>query len=522
MKASPLVAIYCQVYNTEQYLPQCIESVLSQTYSNFRFTLIDNASTDRSADILRDYAARDDRIRLIHMVENTRAIWLRTAWKEKNSEYDYLANIDSDDWWEPDYLEQLIFFLEQNDLDLAVTGTYQYIEDRQISQIMRKLEHPIVLTQRQFAQNYPAFWTFPSTGWGCVMKVKLYQKTDVKNVTEKRYPFGTDTMATLQYIKQCSRIGIDNSALYHYRIHPQGLSCQYSPRRFDANIACYEQIKDFLELHHTFDYQKQEWLKRVHLFSMIATLNLLRDSALSDNEKLNECVRIVTHPLTATALTNDCSERKQWFDIMWEIVLSTFCGGKLCDGTNLDTVLRFLAPQCCGAVQVENLTLFVREPALWKALRKDDREQLTDAVLGLISRKQYTKQYDLGKMLYAVIPEDSLLSGTSDTRFFREYAAECALILKSRYLDALDGMTGLLLQRKKLYDEERFLNLYLTIAAMTEQTAAFVFGKLQLARFYLKANRLPECRGIVEDLMEAGVDNDEMDELRRELEAAKE
>lgn len=520
MKASPLVAIYCQVYNTEQYLPQCIESVLSQTYSNFRFTLIDNASTDLSADILRDYAARDDRIRLIHMAENTRGIWLRTAWKEKNSEYDYLANIDSDDWWEPDYLGRLIFFLEQNDLDLAVTGTYQYIEDRQISQIMRKLEQPVVLTQRQFAQNYPALWTFPSTGWGCVMKVKLYQKTDVESITEKRYPFGTDTMATLQYIKQCSRIGIDNSALYHYRIHPQGLSCQYSPRRFDANIACYEQIKDFLELHHTFDHQKQEWLKRVHLTSMLATLQLLRDAKILGDEKVAECARIAAHPLTAVALTNDCDERKQWYALMRGIVFHGLSSNAFSDVESLRTVLKVLSPRCYGAVQSENLGLFARVSFLFDSLQKDDWEQLVCQLMELIVQKRYSKQYDLGQMLGGLVPVKTPLEGMTDTRFFREYADICMLVLSENYSAALEQMTGLLLDGEKLYAVEAFLKLYLSLAALEEQAPAFLFGKMRLAWFYLRQGRLKECRAAVAELVEMGLDDEELTALRRELEDA--
>jgi glycosyltransferase involved in cell wall biosynthesis len=62
----PLVSVVSPFYNTDAYLAECIESVLAQTYPRFEYVLLDNASTDRSAEIAERYAARDPRIRLLH------------------------------------------------------------------------------------------------------------------------------------------------------------------------------------------------------------------------------------------------------------------------------------------------------------------------------------------------------------------------------------------------------------------------------------------------------------------------
>jgi len=64
LTARPLVSILTPVYNGAAFLTQCIDSVLAQTYEHWEYVLVDNASTDGTADILRDYAARDDRIRV--------------------------------------------------------------------------------------------------------------------------------------------------------------------------------------------------------------------------------------------------------------------------------------------------------------------------------------------------------------------------------------------------------------------------------------------------------------------------
>lgn len=75
MKSSdPLVSIVTPVYNEEEFLAECIESVLAQTYSNWEYTIVDNCSTDASAEIARKYAAKDSRIRVTVNCKFLRAI----------------------------------------------------------------------------------------------------------------------------------------------------------------------------------------------------------------------------------------------------------------------------------------------------------------------------------------------------------------------------------------------------------------------------------------------------------------
>src|SRR5574337_914063 len=65
-REQPLVSVVTPFYDTDAFLGECIESVLAQTYRNFEYVLLDNASTDRSAEIAERYGARDARIRIFH------------------------------------------------------------------------------------------------------------------------------------------------------------------------------------------------------------------------------------------------------------------------------------------------------------------------------------------------------------------------------------------------------------------------------------------------------------------------
>lgn len=503
------VTVYTQVYNTKPYLEQCISSVLSQTHADFEYLLVDNGSTDGSAGILDAFAQKDSRIRLIRLEEN-RVGRLRDEISRQYASGDYYTVLDSDDWWEPDYLERLIAFLEQNDLDLAITGTYNYIEASRTHTLLRKLEQPVVLTLPQFAQRYPSLWVYPSTVWASLMKTELMLQTDTASITAQKYPYGGDTMVMLKYLALCRKIGIEHSALYHYRIHQKSVTYQYNPRRFDANIALYDQISRFLTRYGALNAPVQEWLYRVHLSSMNTTLDLLKEAA-----------RIACHPLTAPARSITCDAEKQWTARMNELAAGALAAGEITDASALRRLLSVLSPHCAPAVQRETLALFAREDGLRTALLRDDWDSMIEQVMNLIVGRKYSKQFDLGGLLHSLIPECSPLHIIEDTRFFREYPDLCLLILSEGTLAALGQMTDLLLTEKKLYDRERFLTLYLTLAALEHQEPAFLFGKLKLADFYLSQNQRDDCLVQLSDLDEMGLaGHQEVQALRQRLEGA--
>lgn len=497
---SPNVSIYTQAYNTKPFLSCCIESVLNQSFSDFEYILIDNGSTDGSKELMEQYAQQDSRIRLIRLEENQPGVWLEIARDSGTGQY--LTVLDSDDWWEPNYLESLIGFLEKNNLDLAVTGTANYFQEAQRSQVMRQLDEPVVFNRRQFAQQYFKYWTFPSTVWATVMKADLFQKADFSDIITEKLSNGSDTICMLKYMALCARIGIDNTVLYHYRIRQKQVSRQYNPRRFVSNTYVYEEIKGFLTQNSAFDAAKQKWRNVVYLNLLQMTLSLLGESDLPDGEKLEECSRIVLHPYTAAALADHSAEGNQVLNQVWNILFRA--EDPVCP--HIETIVSALCPKCGRAVTGENLPLFTRELGLAAALRQDDSDHLAAALLDLIAAKRYTKQYDLGEMVCALAQDKPLLTQLKDVGFLRKYRAVYWKIWQGSILEALDDMTGMLLENQVRSSEEAFLQLYLSAAAYLEQVPAFLFGKTQLAGLYQRRNQLEQYQAIVDELKEMGVE----------------
>lgn len=116
----PSVSIIVPVHNAESYLFRCIESVLSQSYTDFELLLIDDGSTDNSKTVCDDYAAKDSRIRVYHKVNGGVSSARNKGLGEAKGEY--IIFIDADDYVNTAYIENLM----SSDSDLVITGAQRF------------------------------------------------------------------------------------------------------------------------------------------------------------------------------------------------------------------------------------------------------------------------------------------------------------------------------------------------------------------------------------------------------------
>ncbi len=130
MDPQPLVSIVTPLYNAERFLRKCIESVLRQTYENWEYLIVDNRSTDRSAEIAQAYAHREPRIRL-----HTNAQFLSPiqnhnhAFRLLSAEARYCKVVHADDWLFPNCLSEMVALAEAHPC-VGIVGSYRLINRR--------------------------------------------------------------------------------------------------------------------------------------------------------------------------------------------------------------------------------------------------------------------------------------------------------------------------------------------------------------------------------------------------------
>ena len=137
----PPLSVVMSVYNGEDYLPAAIDSVLEQSFDAFEFIIIDDGSTDGSTAILRDYAARDHRIRLIEQDNTGLTVALRRGVSESRGAF--VARMDADDISMPDRFERQIALLRSDPgLVAATCHVEHFFDDGTVSHVARRRDDP--------------------------------------------------------------------------------------------------------------------------------------------------------------------------------------------------------------------------------------------------------------------------------------------------------------------------------------------------------------------------------------------
>lgn len=122
-----LISIITPIYNSERYLSNLFNSVISQSYKNFELILIDDGSTDSSCIIIDKFKALDSRIRVIKLSKNSGVAFARSVGL-KNANGDLVAFLDADDIWLPKKLEIQSSFMLKNNIKISYTD-YRFISD---------------------------------------------------------------------------------------------------------------------------------------------------------------------------------------------------------------------------------------------------------------------------------------------------------------------------------------------------------------------------------------------------------
>ena len=115
------VTLIIPVYNSEKYIGRCIDSILEQTYTNFKIMIVNDGSTDKSQEIINSYKEKyPDKIISIEQSNKGVAITRNESIKRANSKY--IMFIDNDDFLDKDYIETFIKVAEEGDFDMVLGG----------------------------------------------------------------------------------------------------------------------------------------------------------------------------------------------------------------------------------------------------------------------------------------------------------------------------------------------------------------------------------------------------------------
>ena len=218
--SNPFLSIIIPVFNTEKYLRQCLESVVSQTFKEMEIICIDDGSTDGSSKILEEYAEHDFRIRLIHKQNGGLVSVRKLGVSEAKGRY--IGFVDSDDWIDPLMYERLCNSAMEQDADMVSSSYWQEGEYTNISKdavasgvyegnrMSELRDHAILDIEKH------------DKGLSGSLCTKLFRTSILRDVMPQiplDIKVSEDKVTSLTFLLESSRVVILDEAYYHYRIN---------------------------------------------------------------------------------------------------------------------------------------------------------------------------------------------------------------------------------------------------------------------------------------------------------------
>ena len=231
---NPLVSILIPVYNVEAYLPQCLDSVIGQTYVNLQIILIDDGSTDKSWVIMQDYSQKDNRIEIYHQ-DNAGVAITRNNLLDK-VRGDYVQFVDSDDWIELDMVEFLVKNAQISNVDI-VSCSYVPTGGVDVNTPVTKETWNKEKVVKEFIRHVIFSGSLIN---------KLIRASIIKNIRfDNRISYGEDALFCWCVLQRVENVIITDAQLYNHRVIDGSLSTSpWTPYKKGSGSIVWQAIAD--------------------------------------------------------------------------------------------------------------------------------------------------------------------------------------------------------------------------------------------------------------------------------------
>lgn len=253
MDKNKLVSIIVPAYNVEQYLSRCIESLLSQTYTNIEIILVDDGSKDSTPTLCDEFAESDSRVVVIHQ-ENKGQCVARNAALDM-AQGDYLMFVDSDDYIRRDMVQRMMGVLENEEFDL-IRSAYTKVKEQEYSEVkvVEDTGEIVSFNQKGVVENFLTAPYSPRKCFTAIVWAALYRSELFDNV---RFPEGLiyeeGFVLPSVYLK-IQKAGYIDESFYYYRSNAKGTMAQNS-----VSDKTLKSIDDWKGIHYSFKEQYPEF-----------------------------------------------------------------------------------------------------------------------------------------------------------------------------------------------------------------------------------------------------------------------
>lgn len=291
------VSIIMPVYKVEEYVAKAIESIQNQTLTEWEFLIVDDGTPDRSGKICDEYAAKDERIHVIHK-ENGGAPSARNLAIDM-AKGEYLYFLDSDDWAEPRMLEEMYELAKRDNSQLVVAGFYidTYIGNGKYMTDDYVVEDEVYSTKDEFRKN--AYKLFDKnllyTPWN-----KLYERKYIME-NNLRFPttFWDDFPFNLSIVRDVERVTVTSRQYYHFlRARTESETSAYRSGMYEKREEEHSWMLELYRYWNVSDFASTEMVARRYVERFIGCVENVTNPKceMSEKEKKQEIKKMMSNP----------------------------------------------------------------------------------------------------------------------------------------------------------------------------------------------------------------------------------
>lgn len=297
------ISIIMPVYKVEKYVAKAIESMQSQTLSEFEFIIVDDGTPDKSGEICDKYAELDERIKVIHK-ENGGAPSARNVAIDI-ARGKYLYFLDSDDWAESTMLQDMYEMAEKNQAELVVTGYYIDTYYNQENYISEKIyvDDMVYTDAKSFREVAYKYYdrNMLYTPWNKLYLASVVKENNLKfpNTLWDDFPFNISVLRLVDHIT------ISTNAYYHFiRAREESETSIYRPKLYEKREEEHGWMLQLFEDWNVTNEETQEMLARRYLERVVGCFENLTSSkcTLTSEEKKLQANRILENDRIWAAL----------------------------------------------------------------------------------------------------------------------------------------------------------------------------------------------------------------------------
>lgn len=300
-----MISVIIPVYQAEKYLKRCVDSVLSQTFQNLEVILIDDGSKDNSGEICDQYAASDNRVKVLHKT-NAGVAAARNSGLEMATG-DYIAFVDSDDYIDSQMYQSMMSIAEEYQCDVVMCDCVKEFDNYQ-EIYTHNVREGYYSREQIEKEHFPHLLMMPNveypptiSNWLCLFK----RKENANLRYEEGIRFSEDLLFGAQLLYQAkSFYYMKGSCFYHYWMNPQSATHTFKRDKWNDYKKLHKRIKEIFSKSEIYDFTNQTNL--VLLFFVYNSVGeIINTNELDEKEKINLC----------NIILNSCEVKKMFSEL---------------------------------------------------------------------------------------------------------------------------------------------------------------------------------------------------------------